>query len=172
MLKNKVNGSGSFCCLCPGWVCTHCAGCAHPSSWLGGVEFTHTGTQQAAGQPQSRNLHASSSQGLAAIPLSTFYSEAHKNNYTNFIRFCFAKVRYVAAQRKARLGVIIRAGLMREMPKRNAGCFGYWSPIVASQLEQPLLQTHELSWGQQVCQGHPKLCPISILHFLAKAGTL
>uniref|UniRef100_A0A8C3VJA0 Aminotransferase class I/classII large domain-containing protein n=1 Tax=Catharus ustulatus TaxID=91951 RepID=A0A8C3VJA0_CATUS len=31
--------------------------------------------------------------GLAAIPLSAFYSEAHKNNYTNFIRFCFAKVR-------------------------------------------------------------------------------
>ncbi|KAM7033785.1 kynurenine--oxoglutarate transaminase 1 isoform 1-T1 [Acridotheres tristis] len=29
--------------------------------------------------------------GLAAIPLSAFYSEAHKNNYTNFIRFCFAK---------------------------------------------------------------------------------
>uniref|UniRef100_A0A8C0VWX5 Kynurenine aminotransferase 1 n=1 Tax=Cyanistes caeruleus TaxID=156563 RepID=A0A8C0VWX5_CYACU len=31
------------------------------------------------------------SKGLAAIPLSAFYSEAHKNNYTNFIRFCFAK---------------------------------------------------------------------------------
>ncbi|TRZ21087.1 hypothetical protein HGM15179_006022 [Zosterops borbonicus] len=30
--------------------------------------------------------------GLAAIPLSAFYSEAHKNNYSNFIRFCFAKV--------------------------------------------------------------------------------
>ncbi|NXC45518.1 KAT1 transaminase, partial [Penelope pileata] len=29
--------------------------------------------------------------GLAAIPLSTFYCEAHKNNYSNFIRFCFAK---------------------------------------------------------------------------------
>ncbi|NWX54238.1 KAT1 transaminase, partial [Promerops cafer] len=29
--------------------------------------------------------------GLAAIPLSAFYSKAHKNNYTNFIRFCFAK---------------------------------------------------------------------------------
>ncbi|NXK86513.1 KAT1 transaminase, partial [Formicarius rufipectus] len=29
--------------------------------------------------------------GLAAIPLSAFYSEAHKNNHTNFIRFCFAK---------------------------------------------------------------------------------
>ncbi|KAM3660255.1 kynurenine--oxoglutarate transaminase 3-like [Ammospiza maritima maritima] len=29
--------------------------------------------------------------GLAAIPLSAFYSEAHKNNYSNFIRFCFAK---------------------------------------------------------------------------------
>uniref|UniRef100_A0A8C4XS78 Aminotransferase class I/classII large domain-containing protein n=1 Tax=Falco tinnunculus TaxID=100819 RepID=A0A8C4XS78_FALTI len=29
--------------------------------------------------------------GLAAIPLSAFYSEAHKNNYNHFIRFCFAK---------------------------------------------------------------------------------
>ncbi|NXM66931.1 KAT1 transaminase, partial [Serilophus lunatus] len=29
--------------------------------------------------------------GLAAIPLSAFYSEAHKSNYSNFIRFCFAK---------------------------------------------------------------------------------
>lgn len=43
---------------------------------------------------------------------------------------------------------------------------------MAFQLEQPLLQTHELSWGQQVCQGCPKLCPITILHFLAKEGTL
>ncbi|XP_063209496.1 uncharacterized protein LOC134523914 [Chroicocephalus ridibundus] len=29
--------------------------------------------------------------GLAAIPLSAFYSGAHKNNYNHFIRFCFAK---------------------------------------------------------------------------------
>ncbi|NXT77856.1 KAT1 transaminase, partial [Zapornia atra] len=29
--------------------------------------------------------------GLAAIPLSAFYCGAHKNNYSNFIRFCFAK---------------------------------------------------------------------------------
>lgn len=43
---------------------------------------------------------------------------------------------------------------------------------MAFQLEQPLLQTHELSWRQQVCQGCPKLCPINILHFLAKEGTL
>lgn len=157
--------SASFC---PGWVC------AHPSSWLGGLEFTHTGAQQLQASPRAGASapRASSFQGLAAIPLSAFYSEAHKNNYTNFIRFCFAKVRYVAALRKARLGVIIRAGLMRDMPRRNAGCLGHWSAIMASQLEQPLLQTHELSWGQQMCQGHPKFCPISILHFLAKAGTL
>ncbi|XP_061333033.1 kynurenine--oxoglutarate transaminase 1-like isoform X1 [Pezoporus flaviventris] len=29
--------------------------------------------------------------GLAAIPLSAFYCGAHKNNYSHFIRFCFAK---------------------------------------------------------------------------------
>uniref|UniRef100_A0A8C4KBN4 Kynurenine aminotransferase 1 n=1 Tax=Dromaius novaehollandiae TaxID=8790 RepID=A0A8C4KBN4_DRONO len=29
--------------------------------------------------------------GLAAIPLSTFYSGPHKNEYSRFIRFCFAK---------------------------------------------------------------------------------
>ncbi|KFU90635.1 Kynurenine--oxoglutarate transaminase 1 [Chaetura pelagica] len=29
--------------------------------------------------------------GLAAIPVSAFYCEAHKNNYSHFIRFCFAK---------------------------------------------------------------------------------
>ncbi|XP_009693990.1 PREDICTED: kynurenine--oxoglutarate transaminase 1 [Cariama cristata] len=29
--------------------------------------------------------------GLAAMPLSVFYCEAHKNNYKHFIRFCFAK---------------------------------------------------------------------------------
>lgn len=43
---------------------------------------------------------------------------------------------------------------------------------MASQLEQPLLQTHELSWRQQMCKGHPKFCPISILHLLAKERTL
>ncbi|NXA34770.1 KAT1 transaminase, partial [Eudromia elegans] len=29
--------------------------------------------------------------GLAAIPLSAFYSGPHKNDYSHFIRFCFAK---------------------------------------------------------------------------------
>lgn len=50
MVKNKVNGSGPFCC--PGWVCAHSA---HPSSWLGAWS-SPTRAQQAAGQPQSRNL--------------------------------------------------------------------------------------------------------------------
>lgn len=90
MVKNKVNGSGPFCC--PGWVCAHSA---HPSSWLGAWSSPTLGHSRLQASPRAGTSapRASSSQGLAAIPLSAFYSEAHKNNYTNFIRFCFAKVR-------------------------------------------------------------------------------
>lgn len=83
-----------------GFVPTVLAVPTQAHGWGSGVH-PHWGT--AGCRAGASSPRASSSQGLAAIPLSAFYSEAHKNNYSNFIRFCFAKVRHVTALRKARL---------------------------------------------------------------------